>query len=548
MKTKNKQIWKAGYHGLACLLFLLLNSCAIPMAPTGGPKDVEAPKVVGANPENFSKNQNIQKVSITFNEFIELNNPQQEIIITPSLKEFPEFSIKRKTLIVDFQENKLSENTTYSIQFGNAIKDITEGNILRDLNFVFSTGSYIDSLFIAGTTVSASTGQPQKGVKVMLYRSITDSAVYKKKPEYFARTNENGRFSINNLPKDSFYVFGINDKNENYLVDGDEEVAFYPDKIKTDTGALVQELNLQLYLPESDIPEIKRYIFLPPHFSVRFAKKADSLSVFQVKNNKLLPLKYLKISPDKDSVIGWVDNLADTSGIKLHINLDNTKIDTLIRPDKNVRISLQPNILLQSGAEVFNTYDAPVALSFNLPVSRVTLDKILIYKDDTVKIKLTSARFTDSTRIMSLLNWDYKAGVNYRLMFLPGAVQTIYGSTNDSMEALASIPDRRKFGSVSINVTVDTQSFYIFQLVNEAGNITFNKRLSKSQVISIPYLEPGNYRMRLVEDKNRNGRWDPGSIVTEKQPEKIFYNPEELRVKANWEMTDLKFELAKIKK
>lgn len=548
MKTNKIQITKASNHVLACLLFLILHSCAIPIAPTGGPKDVEAPKVVSTSPENFSKNQKIQKIALTFNEFIELNNPQQEIIITPSIKEFPEFSVKRKTLIVDFQKNELRENTTYSIQFGKAIKDITEGNSLQDLNFVFSTGNYIDSLSIAGTAVSAATGQPQKAIKIMLYRSIADSAIYKKKPEYFVRTGDDGRFVIKNLPKDSFYVLGINDKNENYMLDGDEEVAFLPEKVKTDTSGLSQELSLQLYLPESDLPEIKRYSFLPPQYSVRFAKKADSLAVLQVKNNKTFPVKYLKVSPDKDSVIGWVADLADTNGVRLNINLDNTKIDTLLIPVKGSKISLKPNILLQSGQEVLNSYNAPVALNFSMPVSRVTLDKIIVFKDDTFKIKLSGAKFVDSSKIISLLNWEYLPGINYRLLFLPGAIKTIYGSTNDSMEALATIPDRRKFGTLSIDITIDNLSDYIFQMVNEAGNITFTRPINKNQSINIPYVEPGNYKMRLVEDENKNGRWDPGNIAKEKQPEKMYYNPEELRVKANWEMTDLKFDLTKIKK
>src|SRR6185503_6155882 len=178
---KRSKTWCMGF--LSCLI---LSGCAVVGAgPTGGKRDVAPPKVVKSIPDNRSVNFKGQKIVISFDEFIDLGNVFQEVIISPTLKKMPSIQVNRKDIVINFKDIDLLPNTTYSIQFGKAIKDFNEGNVLRNYRYVFSTGSYLDSLSLSGRGIEALSHVPAIGYKVELYKSGNDSAIYKNKPLYY---------------------------------------------------------------------------------------------------------------------------------------------------------------------------------------------------------------------------------------------------------------------------------------------------------------------------------------------------------------------------
>ena len=220
-------------YPLLCLGMLLTaflaQRCANAVAPTGGPKDTAPPVVVQAVPENNSTNFIGKKIEITFDEYITLENANQNVLISPPLSEKPDIKLKNKTVVVKFKEN-LAANTTYTINFGSAIKDLHEGNPFKDYVYSFSTGDHIDTLSIAGKVLNAEDKKPIEDVYVSLYaadRENLDSLPLSVAPNYITKTDKEGNFSLNGLADKKYLVFALKDVNSNlYFDQPNEEVAF----------------------------------------------------------------------------------------------------------------------------------------------------------------------------------------------------------------------------------------------------------------------------------------------------------------------------------
>ena len=211
------------------LTAFLAQRCANAVAPTGGPKDERPPVVVEAVPENRSTNFIGKKIELTFDEYISLENANQNVMISPPLSEKPDIKLKNKTVIIKFKET-LAANTTYTINFGAAIKDLHEGNQLKDYVYSFSTGDHIDTLCIAGTVLYAEDKKPVEGAYVSLYaadRDNLDSLPMTTVPNYLTKTDKEGKFSLNGLADKKYLVFALKDANANLYFDlPNEEVAF----------------------------------------------------------------------------------------------------------------------------------------------------------------------------------------------------------------------------------------------------------------------------------------------------------------------------------
>jgi hypothetical protein len=215
---------------------LFFPRCANIIPPTGGPRDTIPPVVLNSSPQNFSTRVAGKEIRIEFDEFIELRNINQQFIITPPQRERPEFRVRGRNLFIDLNTDLIA-NTTYTLNFGNAIVDLNEGNPLANYEFVFSTGDVIDSLSYSGIVLDAYTNQPVEGAVVMLYDQLQDSIPYLQMPLYAIRTGKDGRFRMNNLRSDTFKVFALKDENNNYLYDrpGEEAIAFLENYISPDT-------------------------------------------------------------------------------------------------------------------------------------------------------------------------------------------------------------------------------------------------------------------------------------------------------------------------
>ncbi len=221
---------KLVFWGLGLLLFgLLAQRCANAVAPTGGPKDSTPPVVLEAVPQNHSVNFIGKKIEITFDEYITLENAKQNVLISPPMSEKPDIKLKNKTVTIKFKED-LSPSTTYTIHFGEAIKDLHEGNIFKDYVYSFSTGDRLDTLRIAGKVLNAEDKKPVENAYVGLYaaeRDNLDSLPMTSIPNYITKTDKEGNFRLEGLADKKYLVFAVKDVNSNlYFDQPNEEVAF----------------------------------------------------------------------------------------------------------------------------------------------------------------------------------------------------------------------------------------------------------------------------------------------------------------------------------
>jgi hypothetical protein len=214
-------------------IFAIANSgCGQIGMPTGGPRDSIAPRLVNASPKLKSTNVTGKNITLTFNEYVDLKEPQTNVLISPLPKKQPSIDFKLRTVTVKLKDTLLP-NTTYSINFGNAIVDNNEGNPLKDFVYVFSTGNQIDSFILSGKVVIAETGKIDSTLLAMLYRKTDDSAVQKIKPDYVAKLSGDGSFTFVNLPAGSFNVYALKDGDGGKTYNSKKEVFAFADAAVT---------------------------------------------------------------------------------------------------------------------------------------------------------------------------------------------------------------------------------------------------------------------------------------------------------------------------
>lgn len=352
----------------ACLLltaFLVLR-CANEVAPTGGPKDSTPPQVIKAVPANHSVNFAGKRIELTFDEFITLENANQNVLISPPLSEKPDFKLKNKTVIVKFK-SPLEPNTTYTINFGAAIKDLHEGNQFKDYVYSFSTGDHLDSLSIGGKVLNAEDKKPIEKVYVSLYASDQenlDSLPFTTVPNYITKTDEEGNFLLSGLADKSYFVFALKDVNSNLYYDlPNEDVAFldtlvpaaYPfvavsrpmDSIQADTLLIndtipvattdsLMEVRLDSFaLSINDTLQIKEEDTIPPRV---FDQNALRLTLYMftepdstqmLLEKKLVEkglLRFVFRYPAKDAVVMTPEMLPDTFNL---VAVNSPEFDTV---------------------------------------------------------------------------------------------------------------------------------------------------------------------------------------------------------------------------
>lgn len=219
------------------VVFLIVVGCAQQGAPTGGPKDEEPPILLNAEPENYSTNFDGKKIMLTFDEFLDMGNFTQELVVSPPMNEKPEIKLRNKTLIIEF-EDTLINDITYTFNFGEGIKDLNEKNILLNFEYVFSTGDYLDSLSVKGRLKNAfDLTLPETPISVMLYTEDIDSLPLKDIPYYIGRADKEGNFAVNNLKPYDYKLFVLKDGNNNFLFDlPEEEIAFLDSSLLVDAA------------------------------------------------------------------------------------------------------------------------------------------------------------------------------------------------------------------------------------------------------------------------------------------------------------------------
>jgi len=526
-----------------CAAALLLSRCAIVVRPTGGPKDTTPPKVMGYLPENKSTHFNTKKIRITFDEYIQLKDLNKQLIVSPPLKYPLETILKGKTLEITIKDT-LKDNSTYTFNFGNAILDNNEGNILRNFQYVVSTGDHIDSLSVSGHVQDAFTHDPIKAGYVMLYSDLSDSAVYKTLPAYIALTDDQGNYRIENINSGTYRTIAVSKtqggdyKYHPYI----EGIGF---KSRLTEIQLHDTANLNVFMEqEPHLKFIKAKATDRGEVMIVFNRPCDSVSVAPMNmTDSLRPTyTYINYSLTGDTAFYWF-NTPFIDSLRFVISNNGKILDTAFVhsfPNNSVarKVKKQKVARLKVLTNARNGFDfhQPITFTFGDPVLKYNANRIaLTLGKDTVKFATDSnyMPFSISLKPITQLQSDS----TYKIAVLPGAFTDMYGVTNDTMRVKFSIVEPTYFGTLKLDVKTGDQKQYILQMLDRQNNVYRQFIITGSQTEFFDALIPGTYRLRIIADENKNRIWDSGNFLNKIQPEKIYYYPDNIIIRSNWDLT-----------
>jgi hypothetical protein len=507
----------------------VLAACAQVKTLPGGEKDTAAPKIVAAFPDTLSTHFSANSFEIEFDEFIQLNNVQQELVVSPPLKKAPVVKMKGRGIEVSWTDT-LRPNTTYNFMFGEGIIDLNEGNKATNLSYVFSTGDQLDSLSFEGKVFDAWTSAPLKGARIVLFDN--DSAVFSKhpKPISIGKVDDNGHFQLNYLHQGSYFLYAIDDLNANYAWDLKESVAFLDKAVvlpNTDT------LGVALYTSNS----AERKPFLPDY-------KVDSLGRLSIPMNlNLYPgLRIESLDPslqlistkssNEDSLTSRIVGAANNAEIQLRVAIDSLVLDTIDVPffqeaftpafkvsSVSERIKPKADFILKSPRLI----DYAVVTQMQLKLDSVDVDFNVLVDDKT----------HDRIRV----NAAWKAGKEYKMVLLPGALKDYNNQTNDTLNFTVKVSKPEDLGNLQLDMEFGEALPHYRMIVLNAKE----EKVSEFSEVSagkynVEGLLPGDYFLKVYSDTNNNGKWDSGDFLTKRQPEKTFVLPQKVQVRANWDV------------
>ena len=574
--------------------FVMWISCANPVAPTGGPKDEIPPEFLGSEPVNRARNFDAKRVNLVFDEFVVLKDLNQHLLVSPPMEEKLDVKTKGKGVRINFaKEEVLSENTTYTIYFGDAIVDLHESNPIPNFQYVFSTGSDIDSLSIRGKVLSAEYLLPAEDVFVCLYLDNNDTLVFdslpqKVRPYYVAKTNAEGAFEINNIKNDHYLIFAVKDANANYFNDmPNEAIAFtealimpeevfdyIPDTIPVDTSnvKLMDSLwanyavqvtkethTLLLFEPQDSVQKVLKDEFLDNrrmHFEFKYPLEEDV--VFEALNvdadKKVFLVEY---SSDKDSLDLWfLKPFADTLVLKMVV--DTLQADTLEIVWAVPKIKEMPRARRNRGEEKSSKaevetidyksnfssdfpYFAKGKVIFETPIKSANFENCTLL-EDTISVPF-EIYFTDKVKRKLLIDYAWKEGVDYRFEIPDQALTDIYGVKNDSIVEKFTATEESDYADLILKLTLpeDSNSIWQIQIIKgseDKEQIYGSMRVQASGDVAFSKLAADTYRIRILEDRDNNGRWTSGDYAKKQLPEKVFYFPTEVELKSGWKVEE----------
>jgi uncharacterized protein (DUF2141 family) len=509
---------------------LIIFSCAQIVPLTGGDKDIDAPKELESNPANSSTNFDNETIIIEFDEYIKLTNVSSQLIVSPLMETAPEILVKGKKLVIKLK-SELAPNTTYSLNFGNAISDITENNIFPNYKYVFSTGNYIDSLSYSGTVINAFDQSAKENIYVLLYDQFEDSVPLKELPRYVALTNKKGEFSITNIANGQYKLFAINDINSNYLFDlPNETIGFENDIIsiqKSDSNKFIylfeEEKELQ-FLVKS---EHKTY----GKIDLVFNRPTEELNITILNNEEKENWSTIEKNNNGDSITLWLYSEAFDKEIEFLIKDKNEIIDT-IHFDLINRSEMKGSTLSVKTNVVSNfDLNKNIIIKTIRPSTNYIKENIALYEDSVL---ISATTFTDLGLKEFELAYDFKENTPYQLSVPPNTFEDIYGLKNDTIKLNFKTKKMSDYGTINLNIIPNFTENYIVQL-SQKNKIIKEDYLIGKQTKQYKYLPAGQYSLKLIIDVNGSKKWDTGNYLEGKQPEKVIIYNKEIKIRANWD-------------
>ena len=554
-------------YSIILFVSILIAGCAKQGMPSGGSKDVTPPQSLRMSPSSGTLNNSSNEFYIEFDEYVVIKDAENNILVTPPMKENPEVKTKGKGVKVTIKDT-LQPNTTYLFQFKEAIADFNEGNLLPSLEYVFSTGDYIDSMTVGGDLVEAlSMKALEEVVSVWLMseekyqqavKAMSDTLVAKPQPDYITRTNKKGHFSFNNIKPGDYRIIALKDEDKNREIGSAEAVAFLDstmvatvmkkaekDTVKAEKDSVVHVKTttpiLRLFTPKNERQRLTDSKFILDGKVLVTSQLPMTAPVLESGEEKITwrinsqrdTLTLWTLRKDCDSlqlVISDITGINDTLRLKWHSKKKSQKgpSNAALKPN-NMRVS----------TNALPYYDT-LSLVFAVPLDtsrckRDSVARIMLLKDSSVSY-CDALLDTDAMKV--LLLYQFRQGEKYDIDIAKGLFTDIYGTANDSLHTTITVSKAEDYGNLTMNIETTGGEKLIVELLDEKDKVQRTHSLLGTGMVKFANLKPAKYRIRVIVDSNRNGLWDSGDFASQRQPERVIYFDKTLDIRANWDFEE----------
>lgn len=521
------------------LSIVVISGCAKRGSPTGGPVDSIPPVLINASPKINSTNFDSKEIRLTFDEFVKLDKVEEQLIISPPIDkssyEVKPLSGVTKKVFLEFIDS-LETETTYSINFGNSIKDNNEGNPLTFFSYTFSTGETIDSLYVRGNISDAFDIDTDNYISIHLYRIdsvFNDSIIFNNRPTYISNSLDSTSYQFKNIKEGKYLIVAIKDIDNNYFFDPFyDKIGFIDSLITLPQDSII---NFKLFKEETSL------IWDKPHFINSEKIGFGYYGKLDLKNIKIessipdsVQYTYTK-ERESDTLIFWLSkNSFDSLNFNL-IEKDTTKLVT-VKFDRAKDTLIDSLSISPKTANVIHLKET-FKLSSNIPLKKIEDSLITIRDIDSLIIPFTTSINDNLDQIE--IEFEVSPSDNYRVFILPEAIKDIRGVSNDTLQYNVVSQTLEDYGNVYLDVVRNSEFKFILHMIDSNGDIVREfKNVNLDTTYNFDYVRPGKYTFRLIEDVNNNDKWDTGNYLKKVKPESVYYFSKELEVRANWDLNE----------
>lgn len=522
---------KIRFSYLFLILAVIMVGCAKRGSITGGLKDTIPPVLRTSFPENYSTNFNAKEIRITFDEYIKIKDVNKQLIVSPPMKYPPVITPTGASKFINIRiKDTLQPNTTYSFNFGSSIQDNNEGNPYQQFKYIFSTGTYIDSLSLQGIVKDAYKRNVDNFVSVMLYEAndtFNDSVIFTQNPRYITNTLDSLKtFKLENLKEGTYLLVAMKDANNNNRFNPkSEKIGFHKEFIKIPNDTIYE---IELFKEILAFKPTKPYQASANRLIVPYEGDSKNVKISIKNGSDILPTIVTKL-PEKDSLQVWFKPIKTDS---VAVMLQKDKFEK----EFNVRYKDQKKDTLSLSGKPTGTihFREQLSITSSTPLLKIDNSKMKLINKDSLAVAFT----TEYDEFNQTLKIDFQKEPleKYSMEIFPGAMTDFYEQTNDTLKYNLTTQNTSEYGNLKITLENVKQFPVIIELTNEKGDILATDYSDGNPVVDFIGLLPNKFYLRIIYDTNKNKIWDTGNYLEKIQAEEVLHYPTAIDVRANWDV------------
>jgi len=515
------------------LIAFYLHSCASVGSPEGGPKDVQPPRLTESFPQNQALQVSGNTVRLEFDEEIKLKDLNRQLIITPNVNNTFKSKVSKNSLELEF-EKPFEANTTYFINFRDAVEDLTESNKAANLSLTFSTGSYLDSGRVSGNVRDLYTNLEQKKINVVLY-ALDTTTIRKHKPVYFTQTDNKGNYQIQNVKEGEYRLYAHQDRNGNMIYDNDNErIAYLPAAVKvTAQTPPVDLLTLRIDTKRPLVESSNKFV---EEYRMQYNEGLKAIAISQLGTTNT-PAPFVTLADKKGSTITLyptTENASNRYIITATDSANNVKTDTVnvaFEGKKAPRPGDAFSLKVQNGQL---SKDTPLDLTFKVPIKLLQPVGAITLVEDSVNSKNLNfpqdLKLNATATVLSITT-PLKAKKTVQIILDTTKVVPVSGDRFRKQVTKLEISNKTTVGGISGKINTSYKRYWV-EIINKANEIVYV--LDTPKALELDRLNPDTYSIRIKIDEDNNGIWREGNADLTTVPEKIYHYPATIEVRVDW--------------